>query len=125
MEFNTAFFHEFAEAYSQRDGYRLARTLSPDVPTEKLRKIWRSQNAHDIKSALKRGLQGNAALVGGLDHQEVQGWVAVYAAYWNAVGAILVARESSEDDKSKVGDYAIHHEAHQSTFVCRVYDVRC
>jgi hypothetical protein len=111
MEFNASFFHEFAEAYAQRDGYRLARTLSPDIPTEKLRKIWKSQNAHDIRSALRRGLHGNAALVGGPDNQEVQGWVAVYAAYWNAVGAILMARESSDDDETQVSGHSTLHEA--------------
>ncbi len=99
MEFNTRFFHEFAEIYSKEDGPRLARTLSPDLPTEKLRKICDSQNAHDIKSVLKRGLQGNAALVGGMDHQEVLGWVEVYAAYWHAARSILAARHSGSDNQ--------------------------
>ncbi|KAG7293311.1 hypothetical protein NEMBOFW57_003357 [Staphylotrichum longicolle] len=97
MEFKPPFFHEFAEAWSGQEGPRLARTLAPDLPTEKLRKICDSQNAHDIKSTLKRGLQGNAALVGGIDHQEVQGWVEVYAAYWHAARSILSARLSSSE----------------------------
>ncbi|KAK4100612.1 protein CSN12 [Parathielavia hyrcaniae] len=101
MEFNTAFFHEFSEAHAQQDGYRLARTLTPDLPTDKLRKIWRSQNAHSIRSFLKRGLQGNAAFTGGLDHEELPGWVEVYATYWNALGEILAARESSNEGKNK------------------------
>jgi hypothetical protein len=95
MEFSTPFFNEFADAFSKPDGYQLARTLSPDVPTEKLRKIHKSQNAHNIKSVLKRGFQGNAGLIDGLDQQELQGWVEVYAAYWNAAGVIVTARESS------------------------------
>jgi hypothetical protein len=97
MEFNAPFFNEFADTFSKQEGYRLSRTLLPDIPTEKLRKISQSQNAHNIKGVLKRGLQGNAALIGELDHQEVQGWVEVYAAYWNATGAILAARESGSD----------------------------
>jgi hypothetical protein len=95
MEFSTPFFNEFADAFSKPDGYQLARTLSPDVPTEKLRKIHKSQNAHNIKSVLKRGFQGNAGLIDGLDQQELQGWVEVYAAYWNAAGVIVTAREST------------------------------
>ncbi|KAK4129262.1 hypothetical protein N657DRAFT_639843 [Parathielavia appendiculata] len=98
MDFSTAFFQEFSEAYSERDGYRLARTVTPDLPTDKLWKIWKSQNAHSIRSFLKRGLQGNVAFA---DHEELQGWVEVYAVYWNAVGEILVALVSSNDDKSK------------------------
>ncbi|KAK4156909.1 hypothetical protein C8A00DRAFT_30231 [Chaetomidium leptoderma] len=97
MEFNTRFFQEFADACSKQDGPQLARTLSPDIPTEELREICNSQNAHDIKRVLKRGLQGSAALVGGLGQQEVQGWVEIYTTYWNAARTILVARESSDD----------------------------
>ncbi|KAL2145325.1 hypothetical protein VTI28DRAFT_7542 [Corynascus sepedonium] len=95
MEFNAALFHEFAEALNSENGYRLAKTLSPDIPNERLRAIFRSQNAHSIKNVLKRGLQGNAALT--LDHQTLQGWVEIYAAYWNATGVILTARESDND----------------------------
>ncbi|KAL2128403.1 hypothetical protein VTI74DRAFT_9222 [Chaetomium olivicolor] len=100
MEFDASFFNEFAEAWSKQDGYRLAKTLSPGISTEKLRRICNSQNAHSIKSALKRGLQGNAALVGGIDHKEVQNWVEVYTAYWNAANAMLGARESTGNSKS-------------------------
>ncbi len=97
MEFNAPFFHEFSDAWSGQEGPRLSQTLSPDLPTEKLRKICDSQNAHDIKNVLKRGLQGNAALLGGMDSQEIQGWVEVYAAYWHAIRSILTARNSSND----------------------------
>ncbi|KAH6634112.1 hypothetical protein B0J18DRAFT_415323 [Chaetomium sp. MPI-SDFR-AT-0129] len=95
MEFDTHFFNEFADIISQQDGYALGRTLSPDISNESLRRIFRSQNAHNVKNALKRGLQGNAALVGGLEHQEVQGWVDIYASYWNATGVLLTAREAT------------------------------
>ncbi|KAK3309641.1 uncharacterized protein B0T15DRAFT_516034 [Chaetomium strumarium] len=98
MEFRAPFFNEFGEIWSKQDGYRLARTLSPEIPTEQLRRVFMSQNAHEIRNTLKRGLQGNAALVGGIEHVEVQGWVEVYAAYWNAAGVILAARESGSDD---------------------------
>jgi hypothetical protein len=102
MEFGGPFFKEFATAWSEKDGYRLSRTLSPDLPTERLRKIWRSQNEHDIKGALRRGLQNSGAALEGLVNNETQGWVEVYIAYWKAVGDILAARESSSDN-SKVG----------------------
>jgi hypothetical protein len=106
MEFGTPLFNEFSEAYSNQNGPRLSLTLSPEIPTEKLRKIWRSQNAHDIKSALKRGLKANSAVFGGLSNEEVQGWVDVYEAYWKAVGQILTARES-RGDNNEVSVYAI------------------
>lgn len=99
MEFGAPFFHEFAEAVSNQDGPRLSRTLTPDLPTEKLRKIWTSQNAHGIKGALKRGLKANAAVMDGLSHEEVQGWVDIYTDYWRAAGDIVAARESSRDNK--------------------------
>lgn len=98
MEFGAPFFYEFNETWANRDGYRLSRTLNPDIPTEKLRKIWRSQNAHGIKDVLKRGFQGNAALMGGLSNEEMKGWVEVYHAYWNAAGEIAAARESNGAD---------------------------
>lgn len=94
MAFNASFFNELADIFSKQDGYQLAQTLSPDIPTEELRKICRSHNAHSIKGALKRGLH---ALTVDLDTQEVQGWTEVYAAYWNATGVILAARDSSSD----------------------------
>ncbi len=106
MEFTTPFFREFAESYSERSGPRLAKTLRPDISTDKLRKICKSHNAHDIKSSLKRGLQLNAALADGLDQQEVQGWVDVYVAYWNGAKAILAARESSGDGQVSTGAVA-------------------
>ncbi|KXX82925.1 Protein CSN12 [Madurella mycetomatis] len=100
MEFGGPFFHEFAAAWSDNDGYRLARTLSPGVSTEKLMKIWRSQNAHDIKGTLGRGLKNSPAGLKRPTNQEVQGWVEVYIAYWRAAGDILAARELSGDNKS-------------------------
>lgn len=93
-------YNRFAEALSNQNGYQLAETLSPNIPNEQLRKIFKSQNAQNIKNALRRGLQVNVALA--LEHQTIQGWVDVYAAYWNATGVLLTAREL-EDDSSKVG----------------------
>ncbi|KAH6651061.1 hypothetical protein F5144DRAFT_558272 [Chaetomium tenue] len=94
MAFNALFFNELFDIFSKQDGYQLAQTLSPDIPTEELRRICRSHNAHSIKGALKRGLSAPAV---GLDHQELQGWVEVYAAYWSATGVILAARDSNSD----------------------------
>lgn len=102
MEFGTSFFNEFTEDWAAQNGYRLSATLSPEVSTEKLRKIWRSQNAHTIKAYLKRGLY-NAAPADGLGQEEAQAWAEVYSSYWTAVGALLTARES-DNDNSRVSD---------------------
>ncbi|KAL1843718.1 hypothetical protein VTJ49DRAFT_99 [Mycothermus thermophilus] len=71
MAFDSVFFNEFSDAWSRRDGYRLARTLSPEVSAEELKTIYNSTNAHDIKSSVRRGLQGNAALVVGIARDEI------------------------------------------------------
>ncbi|KAL2263498.1 hypothetical protein VTK26DRAFT_6493 [Humicola hyalothermophila] len=97
MEFDTPFFNEFTEAWTAQNGYQLSKTLSPEVSTEQLRKIWSSQNAHSIKNSLKRGLYGHSTPVEGLGQEEAQAWAEVYSAYWNAVGALLTARESGND----------------------------
>ncbi|KAL2270942.1 hypothetical protein VTJ83DRAFT_313 [Remersonia thermophila] len=98
MTFDSAFFNGFSYAWSSRDGYRLAQTLSPEVSTEELKATYNSTNSHDIKISVRRGLQGNAALVGGIDQDGIKGWVEVYASYWNATGALVAARESDTDN---------------------------
>lgn len=99
MEFGAPFYQEFADIWKEQDGYRLARTLSPELSTEKLRKIHRSQNVHSIKNAVKRGLQGSATPFG-IDQAEVQGWAEVYSAYWTATEVILDAWETSNGDST-------------------------
>lgn len=87
-------FKEFSAAQTACDGYRLSRTISPNLPTEELRAIWKSCNAHDIKNGIKRGIQ-KSEIGRALPKEEVQGWVEVYSAYWKVVGEILAVQEAS------------------------------
>lgn len=89
-------FDEFAKAHSQRHGYILAQTLSPVAPAgqpHRLRHILQSTNSHSIKGDLKHFVKTKTARKVKLDHDEVNGWVEVYAAYWNAVGEIVAGEE--------------------------------
>ncbi|KAK3394437.1 protein CSN12 [Podospora didyma] len=88
-------FDKFAEAQLNRNGYRLAKTLSPDLPNEELYSIWNSCNAHDVRAILKRSIQNTATGMDKLPHQEVAGWVEVYYTYWKAVGELLAVQGPS------------------------------
>ncbi|KAK3341221.1 protein CSN12 [Lasiosphaeria hispida] len=87
-------FKQFAEAQVKCLGYDLSHTLSPDLSHENLRAVFKSCNAHDVKTVIKRGIQ-NSGVGGSLPKEEVQGWVEVYHAYWKAVGELLAIQESS------------------------------
>ncbi|UKZ75877.1 COP9 signalosome (CSN) subunit [Trichoderma virens FT-333] len=92
-------FKGFARAYAEQNGYLLAATLSPISPSEnpqRLRLILKSSNSSSIKGDIKHLIKSNASHQRGLDHEEIKGWVEVYAAYWNAVGDIV----AGEDGKS-------------------------
>ena len=81
---------EFVNAYSQRNGYLVAQTLSPVAPhgsPYKLKSIWQSTNAHSVKGDIKHFLKTKGHRVK-LDNDEVNGWVEVYTAYWHALGEI-------------------------------------
>ncbi|ATY61886.1 COP9 signalosome complex subunit 12 [Cordyceps militaris CM01] len=87
---------EFAEAHAVRHGYILAQTLSPVPPPgqrNRLRQVSQSTNAHNIKGELKHFIKTKTARKVKLDHDEVNGWVDVYAAYWKAVGEIVAGEE--------------------------------
>ncbi|KAK3942158.1 COP9 signalosome complex subunit 12 [Diplogelasinospora grovesii] len=88
-------FGDFADAQANRDGYQLSRTLSPDLPHDRLRALWKSCNAHDVKNVLKRNIQNSASGLNRLSHDETQGWVEVYYHYWKAVGELLALQEPS------------------------------
>lgn len=89
-------FEEFAQAHSQKHGYILAQTLSPVAPPNqpnKLRQILQTSNSHSIKGDLKHFIKTKTAKRAKIDHNEVNGWVEVYAAYWHAVGEIVAGEE--------------------------------
>jgi hypothetical protein len=86
-------FKDFGAAQASADGYALARTLDPELPWDRLRDIWESTPSNDVENFIRRGLRHgprhgqSAARVAG---DELQGWVEVYLAYWNAVGEVLL-----------------------------------
>lgn len=85
-------FEEFAQAHAVKNGYLLAQTLSPVPPPGdvfRLRNIWQSTNAHSAKGDIKHYIKTQASRRARLGNDEVNGWVDVYVAYWNAVGEIL------------------------------------
>ena len=91
-------FQDFARAQSTNDGYALSRTISPDLPLADLWAIWNSCNTHDVKAVLKRGIQKSTSGIDRLPHDEVQGWVEVYASYWKALGELLAVQEASSSN---------------------------
>ena len=94
-------FQEFGEALSRQNGYQLSQTLTPELPVDLLREIWRTTNFHDAKSLLKRGIQAAGSSSGfKLPYDEVQGWVEVYFAYWKAIGELLAVLEQSSNKVS-------------------------
>ncbi|KAL7796857.1 hypothetical protein V8C37DRAFT_371711 [Trichoderma ceciliae] len=97
-------FKGFARAHAEQNGYLLAATLSPISPPEhpqRLRSIWQSSNPSSIKGDIKHFIKSNSSHQRSLDHEEIKGWVEVYAAYWNAVGDII-AGEGGKSTWTKV-----------------------
>ena len=86
-------FREFGQSVSAQNGYRLARTLSPELSNDSLRVIWRSCNHNDVKNVLKRGIQNSSSGFERLPADQIQGWVEVYHMYWKAVGELLAVQE--------------------------------
>ncbi|KEY65081.1 hypothetical protein S7711_08151 [Stachybotrys chartarum IBT 7711] len=95
-------FEDFAKAYASKNGYLVAQTLSP-VPLphqpHRLRAVWQSTNHHSVKGDIKHFIKSSTSR-SKLDNDEVNGWVEVYAAYWNALGEI-VAGESGKSTWTK------------------------
>lgn len=87
-------FRDFGAAQSKQDGYVLSCTLTPDLPIDSLRDLCRSCNFTDVEVVLKRGIYFACSGYGRLPHDEVQGWVEVYKAYWIAMGELLAISES-------------------------------
>ncbi|KAH8899423.1 protein CSN12 [Thozetella sp. PMI_491] len=97
-------FEEFRAAHSNSNGYRLSKTLSPELSNDMLRVIWRSLNYHDAKGVLKKGIQITGSGFDRLPSEQVQGWVDIYFAYWKSVGELLAILElSSANGKSPSG----------------------
>lgn len=95
-------FEEFAQAHSLQHGYILAQTLSPVPPPgqpDRLRQILQSTNSSSVKGDLKHFIKTKTARKVKLDHDEVNGWVEVYAAYWHAVGEIVAGEEGRVSDE--------------------------
>lgn len=91
-------FEDFAKAHTLNNGYLLAQTLTPVAPPNephRLRRIWQSTNSHSVKGDIKHFIKSQSSHRKSLDHDEINGWVEVYAAYWNALGEI-VAGESGK-----------------------------
>ncbi|KAH6608980.1 cop9 signalosome complex subunit 12 [Trichoderma cornu-damae] len=89
-------FRGFAKAHAEQNGYLLAATLSPVSPPEnpqRLRSIWQSSNPSGVKGSIKHFIKSNTSHRRSLDHEEIKGWVEVYAAYWNAVGDVIAGEE--------------------------------
>lgn len=93
-------FHEFGEALTKRDGYQLSRTLSPNISNDRLRAIFKSCNANDVKRVLKTcilkaGLEKSSGTWEGLSADEIKGWVEIYFHYWRAIGELLAIQGPS------------------------------
>lgn len=83
-------FNDFAKAQATKQGYLLAQTLSPVAPpddAQKLRAIHRSTNSHSVKGDIKHFMKTSLG-DRRLSHDEFNGWVEVFVAYWKAIGEI-------------------------------------
>ncbi|KAF4589408.1 COP9 signalosome complex subunit 12 [Ophiocordyceps camponoti-floridani] len=91
-------FDSFALAYDAKNGYSLAQTLTPVAPPDDpglLVRIWNSTNAQNAKSDILHYVKKQAAYFKDLGHDEINGWVEVYFAYWKALG-VIVAGENGK-----------------------------
>lgn len=85
-------FEDFSKAHALGNGYLLAQTISPVPPPHephRLRRIWQSSNAHSVKGDIKHFIKSQTSSRKILGQDEINGWVEVYVAYWNAIGEIL------------------------------------
>lgn len=85
-------FGDFVKAHTLNNGYLLAQTLSPVAPPnepDRLKRIWQSTNSHSVKGDIKHFIKSQVTHRKSVDHEEMNGWVEVYVAYWNALGEIL------------------------------------
>ncbi|KAH7321388.1 hypothetical protein B0I35DRAFT_213530 [Stachybotrys elegans] len=85
-------FEDFVKAYASRNGYEVAKTLSPVPPHDRphrLRSIWQSTNGHSVKGDVRHFIKTKASRGARIDPDELNGWIEVYSAYWTAVGEII------------------------------------
>ncbi|KAK0618411.1 protein CSN12 [Bombardia bombarda] len=86
-------FLDFGAAQMRKRGYELSNTLSPNLDTVRLRAVWNSCDADDVKSVVRRYIQNSTSGPEKLVQEEVQGWTEVFAAYWKAVGELLAIQD--------------------------------
>lgn len=89
---------DFKQAWANGNGYALADTLSPIEPTsnpDRLLNFWRSTN----HASARRDIETFIFYGNKFSRDEGQGWVDVYAAYWEAIGEILNMEDSSQGNR--------------------------
>ncbi|KAF5003767.1 hypothetical protein FDECE_9697 [Fusarium decemcellulare] len=89
-------FEQFAQAHMERNGYKLAQTLSPVAPPEdphRLLSLWRSTNSHSVEGDIKHFIKSSTSHRRKLDRGQTAGWVEVYNSYWKATGEILAGKD--------------------------------
>lgn len=84
-------FQDFSTATAEGNGYQLAQTLSPELPAETLKIIWKSTNHNDARGYIRRNLKNGSSPLK-VTNQEIDAWTDVYLSYWTAVGAILAVQ---------------------------------
>jgi hypothetical protein len=85
-------FTEFGEALTNRDGYRLARTLNPELSYDMLRLIYRSANHATVRDILRHEVRSSISHLSP-DHDEVHMWTEVYTSYWKTCGEVVAVQE--------------------------------
>lgn len=91
---------QFRSAYAATNGEQLAETLSPDTETNlpRLRAIWGRGDARTMTADLNFLFHQDQARHGiRLSKEETSGWLAIYTAYWKAIGEILAAEGLRND----------------------------
>ncbi|KAM7200420.1 COP9 signalosome complex subunit 12 [Rhypophila sp. PSN 637] len=105
-------FAEFGAAHKERDGYKLSKTLSPDISNDRLKAVFKSCNANDVRRFLKTGLERSCSDWERLEAEEVKTWVEIYFNYWRVAGELLAIQGSS----------AANGKAYQSSWG-KIYDM--
>ena len=88
-------FDDFAKAQAEYSGPLLASTLSPVSPRSnisRLREFYQSSNTAQIQTDLRYKIVYNQSIR--ISGPEGNAWIAVYAAYWQAVGHLLATEDA-------------------------------
>ncbi|KAI1147390.1 PCI domain-containing protein [Nemania diffusa] len=94
---------QFRVAYAATNGEQLAETLNPNTQlhSAKLRAIWGRGDPRSITSDLNFLFhQDQARFNVRLSKEETSGWIAIYTAYWKAIGEILAVEGLLADTQS-------------------------